>query len=74
MLGSFCVVKRSVLLYLVFLCDAFRPQYPSVARGAWGEAASAQPTPSILEALDVFSSALSVSWEASARGELKVSE
>lgn len=74
MLGSSCVVKHAVLLYLVSLCDALRPQYPSIAWGACREAVGAQPTPSILEALNIFSSALAVSWERSARGELKVSE
>lgn len=74
MLSSSSVVKHAVLLYLVSLCDALRPQYPNVAWGACGEVAGAEPTPSILEALDIFSSALAVSWERSARGELKVSE
>lgn len=74
MLGPSCVVKQAVLLYLVSLCDALCPEYPNVSQGACGEAAGAQPTPSILEALDIFSSALAVSWEWDVRGEPKVSE
>ncbi|KAK4811485.1 hypothetical protein QYF61_010384 [Mycteria americana] len=46
-------------------------EYPHVAQGACGEAAGAQPTPSIPETLDIFSSALPVSWERGVRSELK---